>query len=213
MTFSQHGGVPSILKSGKSSPFNIREFTDLLNRFNIKHQKSTLLWPQANGAIEWFMSTLKWVVQLAELEGMDLKWALYPALRSYCFTPDSTTGESPATLLFERALETKIPQWTTSGTIDPDEICVTYTSHKCKMKANAYKRWCTWDTVFMKGNRVIFMQKQTRKTDAPFDAEPLRVVASKGHMVMAQLSGKFITRDLSHFKHLPRCPPAPYLMG
>lgn len=55
-------------------------------------------------------------------------------------------------------------------------------------------------------------QTKTETQDyASFDADPLRVVTSKGHMVTAQRPGKSITRDSSYFKHLPRCSLAPDL--
>lgn len=62
-----------ILKSDKVPLLNSREFNDVPNCLNVKHQKSTPLWPQANGTFERFMGTLKKVVQRTALEDCDLK--------------------------------------------------------------------------------------------------------------------------------------------
>lgn len=100
-------GVPSVLKTDNDPPFSSRELREFLNHLNVKHQKSTPLWPQTNGIVECFMSTIKKNIQRATSEKPDLKSTLYTVLRTYWSTPHSMAGESPASLMFRRAMMAK----------------------------------------------------------------------------------------------------------
>ena len=77
---------------------------------SIEHQRITPLWPQANGEAENFMKPLAKAVRSAHAEGKLWTEHLYKFLLNYRTTPRTTTGYTPATLLFNRKVCNKLPQ-------------------------------------------------------------------------------------------------------
>lgn len=73
----------------------------------IIHHKVTPLWPQPNNLS--FIKPLTKAVHTTRLEGRDWHPTPYPFLLDYRCTPHSTTGLSPAELLYNRSLRNGIP--------------------------------------------------------------------------------------------------------
>ena len=107
--FATHG-IPKILKSDNGPPFFGEEFKAYMQENGIKHQKITPLWPQANAEAENFMKPLTKAVRCAQAEGRDWKKNLFRFLLNYRATPHSSTGVTPAELLFKRQIATKLPE-------------------------------------------------------------------------------------------------------
>ena len=101
-------GIPRVIKTDNGPPFNGHEFRDYANDLSFKPRKITPLWPQANGMVERFMSTLKKTIQQAELTRRDTQAALNEVLQAYRTTLHSTTGKCPATLMLGRTPRTRI---------------------------------------------------------------------------------------------------------
>ena len=76
----------------------------------IEHRRTTPLWPQANGEIERQNRTILKRLRIAQAEGRDWRLQMDDFLMMYRSTPHSTTGVSPAELLFGRKIRTKLPQ-------------------------------------------------------------------------------------------------------
>jgi hypothetical protein len=74
------------------------------------HRKITPAWPKANSESERFMRTLNKTLRAAHLENKNWQQELFLFLRNYRATPHSTTGVSPAELLFGRKLGVKLPE-------------------------------------------------------------------------------------------------------
>jgi len=74
----------------------------------IKHQKITPLWPQANADAENFMKPLTKAVRCAQVEEIGGKF--YRFLLNYRATSHTTTGVTPAELLFNCRITTKLPE-------------------------------------------------------------------------------------------------------
>ena len=68
----------------------------------IEHRKTTPLWPQANGEVERQNRSL--LKRIAQAENKNWKKELLTYLIAYRTTPHTTTGVSPAELLFGRKL-------------------------------------------------------------------------------------------------------------
>ena len=66
--------------------------------------------PQCNGFAENFVKGLCKMVHTSIIERKDPKSELYTYLLHYRATPHGTTGVSPAEMLFNRKLRTKLPQ-------------------------------------------------------------------------------------------------------
>lgn len=88
-----------------SPPFNSIEFKTYMQEKGIKHQRITPLWPQANSEAENFMKPMGKAIRAAITEHKNWKKELY----SFLLTPHTTTKFSPAELLFNRTIKTKLP--------------------------------------------------------------------------------------------------------
>ncbi len=106
--FATHG-IPDIVKSDNGPPFSGHEFAAYADAKGFQHQKIAPLWPAANGKAEGFMRTLSKTVKTSSIEGKNWKQDIQQFLLQYRATPHSTTGKSPAELLFGRPIKTKLP--------------------------------------------------------------------------------------------------------
>ena len=71
---------------------------------------------------------------------------------------------------------------------------------KAKMKAYADAKARAAPSKITVGDLVLARQKKQNKLSTPLDPRPFRVVRKKGTMVTACWNGKYITRNISHFK-------------
>ena len=85
------------------------KFETYLKDNNIEHRTSTPLWPQANGEVERQNCSLLKAMRVTHAEGRDWRKELPSFLLSNKSTPHTTTGESPAKLLFGREIRSKLP--------------------------------------------------------------------------------------------------------
>ena len=52
------------------------------------------------------------------------------------------------------------------------------------------------------GDTVLIRQKKVNKWSTKFDTSPFKVVRRKGTMITGTRNGKFVTRNISHFKKI-----------
>ncbi|PIK38049.1 hypothetical protein BSL78_25117 [Apostichopus japonicus] len=102
-------GYPRSLKTDNGSNFTSSRFSEFLVQCDIDHRRTTPLWPQANGEVERQNRTLLKAIKVAHVEKRDWKRELNKFLLAYRSTPHSTTGESPAKLMFGRHIKCKLP--------------------------------------------------------------------------------------------------------
>ncbi|XP_064488499.1 uncharacterized protein K02A2.6-like [Ornithodoros turicata] len=107
--FAVHG-LPHVLKTDNGPPFFSKEFASYLSQNGIRHHRTTPLWPQANGEAERFIRSIKKTVKAAGASGSNWKEEISNYLLNYRATPHSTTGITPAELLFGRKIRTRIPE-------------------------------------------------------------------------------------------------------
>ena len=103
-------GLPCSMKTDNGKQFVSDEFEEYLRENDILHRTTTPLWPQANGEIERKNRTLMKALKIAQAEKKDWRMELRKFLAAYRTTPHSTTGVSPARLLFGREIRSKIPE-------------------------------------------------------------------------------------------------------
>ena len=103
-------GIPHIIKSDNGPPFSGHEFYTFLKDIGAQHRPSIPLSPQGNGLAERYMKPLQKAIGTAVTDNKNWKRAIFPCLLNYRATPHSTTGKSPAELLYNRKLHTKLPE-------------------------------------------------------------------------------------------------------
>ena len=106
--FAQHG-YPHILKSDNASYFMSEEFKSTLASWGVQLQTVKEYWPQANGKVERFNEVIKKHVLTSQVDQKDWRATLPNLLFQYRTTPQRMTGETPAKLLLQREIGTKIP--------------------------------------------------------------------------------------------------------
>jgi hypothetical protein len=101
-------GYPDEIVTDHGSQFTSPEFETFLSSRKIKHGFSAIYHPQANGEIERFNKVLNDCVQIAKLEGKDVKSAVREFLCIYRCTPHASTEHEPSLLLHNRHMMTKL---------------------------------------------------------------------------------------------------------
>uniref|UniRef100_A0A5S6QCG5 RNA-directed DNA polymerase n=1 Tax=Trichuris muris TaxID=70415 RepID=A0A5S6QCG5_TRIMR len=101
-------GQPKEIVSDNGVQFTSHEFQEFLQGHAIRHYRSSLYYPQANGEIERFNRTLKDSLQAAARTGCSRSEVVLDFLMHYRATPHAVTGETPSTLLHGRKLKTKL---------------------------------------------------------------------------------------------------------
>ena len=96
--FATHG-LPEIIVTDNGTAFTSHEFQEFTPKNGICHIKTTLYYPASNGLAESVVQTFK--EGLKKLKEGPVETKLASFLFQYRLTPHSTTGKSPAELLWE----------------------------------------------------------------------------------------------------------------
>ena len=105
-------GLPLSIHFDNGPQFVSQHFEDFLSENGIIHQKTTPMWPQANGEVERQnrSTCIMKRIRIAQAEARDWKNELDKCLIMYRNTPHSVTGVCPSQLLFGHKLRTKLPE-------------------------------------------------------------------------------------------------------
>ena len=99
-------GLPEVLVSDNATAFTSSEFTEFLKKNGICHVRTPQYHPASNGLVERTVQTfkegLKWIK-----EG-SLNTRIARSFFKYRLTPHSSTGVSPAELMFGRKLRSQL---------------------------------------------------------------------------------------------------------
>ena len=104
-TFSTHG-LPEIIVSDNGSNFTSKEFETFLKLNGIRHITTAPYHPASNGLAERAVQTVKEGIK-KQGEGT-LETKVYRFLFQYRITPNTTTGRTPAELLMNRKLKSRL---------------------------------------------------------------------------------------------------------
>ena len=161
------------------------------------------LWPEANGICERFMRNIKRVCTTANVENKNWKQELHVFLRSYRATPHSSTGVPPHTVLYGRAMRTKLPEAQPSFS-KGEEMRIKDHQPKDEMKRYAdHRRHAKPSKFNLVPNDQVLVHgggSHQRKTEAYYEPRPYTIIDKKGSMVTAQDGKHSITRNSSMFK-------------
>ena len=108
MTMFSRYGLPEHLVSDNAAIFTSEEFEQFTKVNGVKHIKSAPYHPATNGLAERMVKSFKSAMKSATNDRGTIHTKLAKFLLSYRNAPHSTTGVSPATLMFGRKLRTKL---------------------------------------------------------------------------------------------------------
>ncbi|XP_053390798.1 uncharacterized protein K02A2.6-like [Mercenaria mercenaria] len=103
-------GYPNSIRTDNAPNLCSDEFKSFLYEHGIKHCRSTPYFPRSNRLVENFNKSLKKCIHTAISENRNWRDALNTFLLHFRATPHCTTNFSPAFLMFNREIKTKIPQ-------------------------------------------------------------------------------------------------------
>ena len=104
-------GIPFKMTTDNGPPFNGTDLKEFAVYLDMKHRRITPLWPQANSNAENFNRRLWKILQSSKIERKNWRQELYRFLRNYRATPHSSTGNSPAEIMFPgRSYRTRLPE-------------------------------------------------------------------------------------------------------
>ena len=193
-------GYPFTLKSDNAAQFVSEEFEEFLSKNGIEHRKSPPLWPQANGEVERQNRTLLKVLKIAQVEGKRWKDELNKFLLAYRTTPHSTTGMTPASLMFGRELKTKLPELRPNKSLLDESIRDRDWNHKLSSKLYADKqRNATFNPV-VPGDKVLLKNTKSPGKLAPkFEPQPYTVQTKEGQELTLKADNGTLYRRNSSF--------------
>ena len=197
--FCTHG-LPLSLKTDNGSQFTSEEFGTFLKTNSIQHRTSTPLWPQANGEVERQNRSLLKALKIAQAEKKNLRVEIRKFLTAYRTTPHSSTGVSPAKLLFNREIRSKISEltgceYTDSETRDRDA------EMKQKRTDYADERRGAQENNLVPGDRVLMKQRKENKLSTTFEDTPYKVTNKYGNEVtVASPEGVSYKRNVTEVK-------------
>ena len=155
-------------------------------------------------------------MRIAQAEKKDWGRELLKFLVAYRTTPLTTTGESPAKLLYGREIHTKLPSLrsSSSGVAADEDVHDKDRIAKQKGKDYTDDRRNAQESGLQQGDRVLLKQCKSNKLDTPFYPEPYKVVDKRGSEVTAQSSiGERYRRNITHVKKFHTESPQPVMVG
>ena len=202
--FTRHG-IPETLRTDNGSNLVSHEMEEFLDELGIKHKKTIPLWPRANGEVERQNKSLLKAMCAAQAEGKQWQQELQKYLLAYRSTPHTTTGVSPAELLYGRKIQTKMPEFEgdeeekKSGTTD--QQARDQDAEKKQRGAEAANRRAAESDV-AEGDKVLLLQRKQNKLSTTYDPDPYNVISKKGDLVVIERGDTQLKRNVGHVKRL-----------
>ena len=126
---------------------------------------------------------------------------LHDVALNYLATPHPTTGISPATALFGRAIRTRLPEL--SVTVPDESMRQRDDFMKDKMRKYADSRLGDHRQYLDVGDKVLIPNRRKGTIEPRYSTEPHEVVHIKGSMITAKRGDRSLTRNVSFFKRIP----------
>lgn len=184
--FCRHG-IPYQITSDNGPQFKSKLFEDYLTDNCIKHRAVTPLHPAANGEVERQNRSLMKRIRIAQAESKDWKKEIRKYLFAYRTTPHSTTGVSPAELMFRRKLRTKLPQVENlQENVFDEEMRDKDVYSKYRNKLYVDEKRGAVDCDLEPGDSVLLKKAVKDKMDTPYHAEPYTLVQKTGNSCVVE---------------------------
>ena len=195
-------GYPVILQTDNAKYFTSAEFRNTLKTWGIKPRTVTEYWLQANGLVERFNKILLKFIHTSLAEGGKWKESIPTMPQNYRTTPHRTTGKTPALLLMNREVQTRMPsiQQTLNNPISTD-VKKTDADSKQKSKSLADKKRRATSHQFEKGEMVLLRQPHLNTFSTTFYLDPLEIINIKEiQIIMESKTGQIYRRNSSQIR-------------
>ena len=176
-------GLPEVLTSDNGPNFVSEEFEAYLKESGLKHRHVTAKWAQASGEVEKQNSSILKRLRWAHAEGKDWKRKLVKYMAVYRTTPHHTTGKTPAFLLMDCYIRTKLPQLS-QPVHDDEETRERNKAMKFKSKQYADTRRNARTSDLQPDDNVLLRQEKRNKMSTTFGTQLYKVRDIKGHQVI-----------------------------
>ena len=208
-SFSRHG-LPLSIKSDNGPQFISQEFADYCAANDIRHCRVTARWAQANGEVERQNASLLKRLRIAQAENKDWKQEMRRYLLQYRALPHPATGRSPAELLYNRTIRTKMPGTMDCSTLLDQEIRDHDAEYKAVSKFYADRRRGAQLSGVAVGDEVLVRQDKQNKMSTPFGATPHIVRAKAGSsLVVESPDGTTYSRNTTQVRKYLEPDPKP----
>lgn len=198
--FATHG-YPKEIKSDNATYFTSHEFKETLASWGIQLRTVTPYWPQANGQVERFNQVLLKHILTSNATGKDWRNTLPNMLRHYRTTPHQSTGETPAMMLMQRDLRTKLPSISPDKPLDDTKARKSDAKAKSQAKEYADSKRKAKIKEFKAGDLVLLQQRHHNKYSTAFHPDPLKIIQINGtQLVIEDKTGKTHRRNSAHVK-------------
>ena len=197
--FSVHG-IPETVSADNGPPYPSHDMSQYAKEMGFLLDLVTPNDPQGNGFAEIFVKILCKLLHTAAVEGKDPKAELHKYLLQYRATPHPSTGLSPAEMLFQRKIRTKLPQWfNRHESVEMAAVRSRHDAKKLVQKKNFDRRRRAKDKEINVGDQIIVKQEKST-TRPPFDPKPYTVHGVDGNRISASRDDGSRVRDKNYVK-------------
>ena len=129
-------------------------------------------------------------MKVAHVEGKNWREELQKFLLGYRTTPQTSTGVTPAFLMFGRELKTKLPELRRAGNLLDEGVRDRDWNHKFTHKEHADNKRGAAESAVVPGDLVLLKNTKTSgKLEANFESEPYTVQTKEGSEVTVRSKG------------------------
>ncbi len=140
-------------------------------------------------------------IKIAQAEGLDWKNELRRYVTKYRGLPQTTTGKSPAELMFNRQIKGKLPDLNVGSRRNDLKKRDRDAEQRSKMKSYADQRRNAKVSGIEVGDIVLLKQEKSDKFSTTFEPDPYTVISKNGsNVVLQSSSGTVYSRNSSHIK-------------
>lgn len=197
-------GNPRVLVTDNGPQLVSEEFESFLTANGIQHSRSSPYFPQANGQVERFHRYLEHSIRAAELDDFSWTDVLPDILQVYRATPHAGTGMTPARVMLNREIATKLPMVPENGAgLGPEER---YKRYQDKLRDYADKKRRAQHHNLVVGDIIFVANMSKGKLTPNFGGDKYVIIKQKGsdtfELVQVE-TGKRVIRNAKFLRKVP----------
>jgi len=197
-------GNPRVLVSDNGPQFVSEEFEGFLKANGIQHSRVAPYYPKANGQVERFHRYLEHSIRAAEIDGFTWTEVLPDILQVYRSTPHAGTKMTPAKVMLNREITTKLPMVPENERgIVPEER---YQQYQEKLRIYADRKRHAEPHGLAVGDIVFVANMSKGKLTPNFSGDKYVILNQKGRDTFELVeveTGKRVIRNAKFLREVP----------